>query len=153
MIAHTQTHVGTLVDWDEAMKGDVIPGNCMQTAIASLLDLPLDAVPHFALFGYRWGGAMNLWFRYRGKKMRAYSNNPADIEFYGHWSIEHHALEYAPSDQMMIAIGPSFGGPWMHAVLWKAGELVHDPHPSHRGLAGRPTEFWQITDVGVQEEN
>lgn len=23
-------------------------GNCMQAAIASLLDLPLDAVPHFA---------------------------------------------------------------------------------------------------------
>lgn len=35
-------------------------GDCMRAAIASLLELPLDAVPHFLINGSRWWDVM--WY-------------------------------------------------------------------------------------------
>jgi hypothetical protein len=146
MIAHDQTLFGTDAD-------DATPGNCTQAAIASLLDLPLEQVPHFALFGDEWGNALTAWLRSQGKRLRVYN----DYTAHQAWWREHHvdtvaALNRAPSNQMMLAAGQSHNGPWQHIVLWKAGRLVHDTHPSRLGLDGPPYEYWQITDATTTQE-
>lgn len=147
MIPHIQTHVAGFKTWDDANTGDAIPGNCVQASLASLLDLQLEQVPHFALFGNRWGGALVFWMAERGKRLHVFSDSTADVEYWEYWGVPVHPLNYAPNAQMMIATGPSHTGPWSHVVVWKAGELVHDPHPSQRGLAGPPTELWQVLDA------
>ena len=57
MIAHTQTI------FVNDPRG--IPGDCMRTAVASLLDMPTEAVPHFVLFE-DWFGAFSLWLNGHG---------------------------------------------------------------------------------------
>lgn len=147
MIPVMQTHTPGYGSWEAVRESGQVPGNCVQASLASLLELPLDLVPHIAVFENNWGGALRLWMETRGKRMRVYSDDENTREYFEYWGIEHHPLNMAPSGQMMIATGPSHSGPWSHVVVWKAGELVHDPHPSQRGIAGPPTEFWQVTDA------
>jgi hypothetical protein len=138
MIAHTQTIFG---------NGDAgaTPGNCMQAALASLLDLPLDQVPHFALF-HDWYKAMKLWIDGQGKRLRVFTDSQEVREYWEYVGVPAFPLNLAPNSQMLIATGQSHNGPWLHVVAWKAGQLVHDTHPNRRGLKGSPTEYWQITD-------
>lgn len=138
MIEHTQTIFG---------NGDqgTAPGNCMQAAIASLLDLPLDLVPHFALY-HDWYQAITLWLAGRGKKLRVYAAAGAGRGYWEYLGVECADLDRAPSGQMMLATGASHNGPWEHIVVWKGGRLAHDTHPNRLGLKGAPTEYWQITD-------
>lgn len=142
MLTHEQTIVGT---------GDAAnpPGNCLQAALASLLDLPLAMVPHIALFDSAWGEAVVLWLRARGKLLRTYNDWPDHQLWWAALGIECNALDRAPSGQLMIASGHSPNGPWGHSVLWRADHIVHDPHPGQKGIVGRPYEFWQITDVSA----
>ena len=149
MIALTQTHSAGFATWGEANASTEVPGNCLQTAVASLLELPLDMVPHFAVFGNNWGGALTLWLSGRGARFVAYTDDPDTVAYFDYWSFESRPLGEAPADELLIATGPSWNGPWGHVVLWQAGALVHDPHPSGRGIAGEPFEFWQITPEAV----
>lgn len=139
MIAHTQTIFG---------NGDqgATPGNCMQAALASLLDLPLDQVPHLMLFE-NWQAAAALWLKGRGKQLRIFNNWQSHCTAWEAHGILTAALDRAPSRQMMLAVGHSTNGPWAHIVVWKGGELVHDTHPNRKGLKGAPDEYWQITDA------
>jgi hypothetical protein len=139
MIAINQTIFG---------NGDdgTTPGNCVQAALASLLELPLTAVPHIALFDEFWKVALALWLKVRGKQMQVYTDDISAAWDWAQQGVSAFALDLAPSGQMMIATGQSFSGPWLHVVLWKSGELVHDTHPNRKGLDGSPTEFWHITD-------
>lgn len=138
MIAHTQTIFGN-------GDGGAAPGNCMQAAIASLLDLPLDLVPHFALY-HDWYQAITLWLNGRDKELRIYVGEGEYRACWEYIGVKCADLDRAPSGQMMLASGQSHNGDWQHIVLWKAGELVHDTHPNRKGLKGSPTEYWQITD-------
>lgn len=139
MIAHTQTIFG---------NGDdgATPGNCTQAALASLLDLPLDQVPHIILF-HDWYKATKLFLDGRGKKLRVYVAPGEVRDYWEHIGVEVADLDRAPSGQMMLAMGTSNNGPWLHIVVWKSGELVHDSHPNRTGIKGNPTEYWQITEA------
>lgn len=99
----------------------LIEGNCLQAAVASIYELPLDAVPHFILFGDFWFAAMAKYVESRGL------------------SIE----KVTESSDYVLAFGPSPRGV-RHAVVWKDGKLAHDPHPSRDGLVGEPDEMWHI---------
>lgn len=87
-------------------------GNCLQAAVASLLNLPLASVPHFiehdewlerlVAFGAAWG-----------------------------YRVRHRSPDCGvPSG---IGIGPSPRGV-SHSLVWVGGEVVWDPHPSRDGL-------------------
>jgi hypothetical protein len=52
-----------------AGREDGVPGNCIQAAVASLLDLPIDAVPHFLLWE-QWNVALAEWLTERGYTIR-----------------------------------------------------------------------------------
>ncbi|MHA6764706.1 hypothetical protein [Streptacidiphilus sp. PAMC 29251] len=87
-------------------------GNCLQAAVASLLDLDLDDVPHFAEHD-DWLNRMVDWANARGWKVQ--QRPPAAIVPIG------------------IAYGPSVRGV-THAVVFSFGDQVWDPHPSRAGL-------------------
>lgn len=88
-------------------------GNCLQAAVASLLDLHLDDVPHFAEHD-DWMQRMVAWAKARG------------------WTV--YDRQPNVSVAMGVAYGPSERGV-THAVVVRNGEPVWDPHPSRAGLA------------------
>jgi hypothetical protein len=94
-------------------------GNCLQAAIASMLDLPLDEVPHFVQIDEDTGGNINwwthmvAWLRERG------------------WRVD---TRVEPGE-VYLGGGPSPRGADLHHVaVYRDGELVHDPHPDGTGL-------------------
>lgn len=115
MIAHTQTI------FVNDPRG--IPGDCLRTAVASILDLPTEAVPHFVLFTApgAWFEVLNLWLE--GRELRIQPLNPASVD------RECLALGMSPRDVE-------------HVVVWGPDGMLHDPHPSRAGI--EPRQFWAI---------
>jgi hypothetical protein len=94
-----------------AGNDDGIPGNCLQAAVASLLDLELEAVPHFALHD-DWLERLVAFAADRG--YRVVYASPTEPPDFG------------------LAFGPSVRGV-MHSVTYVDGQ-TWDPHPSRAGL-------------------
>jgi hypothetical protein len=112
-------------------------GNCLQTCLASLLNLPLAEVPHFYdtdetaedqyVNSSKWlaeRGWIKLWV-------------PWD------WLVSNWIA--VPSQGLVIVGGKSPRGDWSHVVIGQIHgtewSLVHDPHPSQTGLDGTPYGF------------
>lgn len=103
-------------------------GNCLQAVIASLLDLPLDAVPHFVQDHVDSDGCKD-WWDSLVEFVRSHGWNP-----YAAVPVSDYP------DQHLFVSGPSprgvgDDGLW-HVVIYRSGEMVHDPHPSREGLRG-----------------
>jgi hypothetical protein len=97
--------------------GEGAGGNCVQASLASILDLPLDAVPHFletADQPSHWELAFMDWLEERGVGY---------IRREGEWIF----------DGYYLASGPSPRGV-SHMVVYRDGSLAHDPHPSRAGI-------------------
>jgi hypothetical protein len=107
-----------------------IPGDCMRTAVASLLDLPTEAVPHFVLYDRDWFTAFTMWLRSRGLTM--------------------HPMAAGNIDRECLAIGMSPRNV-EHVVVWGPEGLIHDPHPSQDGLEAR--QFWAIEPMPTGSES
>lgn len=95
-------------------------GNCFAACLASLLDLPLWMVPPFEdMFGRSdWRERVDVWLArmFRMRLARVEGHDPAALpEFY-------------------IGSGLSPRGV-QHSVIYRAGELAHDPHHSGAGIA------------------
>lgn len=88
-----------------------VPGNCLQAAVASLLDLDLEQVPHFIRH--------DDWLDRLAGFCRAYG-----------YQVRHR--QPAPTTTG-IGVGPSPRGV-KHAVVVIDGQVVWDPHPSRDGL-------------------
>ena len=105
--------------------GDV-RGNCWQAVIASLLDLPLVDVPHFVQIDAD-GGEDFLEHTVRFLTERG-------------WRLRLVPLTQTPTDEPYIQTGMSPRSPASdgtvihHAVVYRNGELLHDPHPDGTGL-------------------
>ena len=106
---------------------DGVPGNCLQAAIASVLDLPLDAVPHFVNFVW-FDPAVELWARGRGLtvKRQGFPEKPAP------------SPEVIP-DRPCLVSGKSERG-FLHTVVGDHGQVVWDPHPSQAGIL----DVWEV---------
>lgn len=92
-------------------------GNCTEAAVASLLGLPLDAVPRFRGAGpeaHDFWDAFKRFFAERGLEV---------VRFNGELIF----------DSLYLASGPSARG-CDHMVVMRDGNLAHDPHPSRAGL-------------------
>lgn len=111
-------------------------GNCFQACLASLLEKPLDAIPHFMApdMVENWREHFELWLFRRGMfsvECRIDGNEP---------------IIQLPHKLHCIVSGPSprFGG--LHAVIGLTNgilspglELVHDPyHTDRRFYDGKP---------------
>jgi hypothetical protein len=96
-----------------------IMGNCWQAAIASLLDLDLDEVPHFVQQHDTMidvEEATRSWAQARGFEM---------VEVSAEW--------LAGSDMPALLYGRSPRNV-AHVVVGRGPLVVHDPHPSRSGL-------------------
>lgn len=98
-------------------------GNCLSAVVASLLDLPLAAVPNFVeidvLGGPNWWWLMREYLRLMGKEQVVFHprNPPAGI-YYTLSGLSKRATDYAQIH---------------HIVIFKDGKLVHDPVPGGDG--------------------
>lgn len=101
------------------------PGNCLQAAVASLLELPLDAVPHFV--------EHEDWLERLAAFCNAHGYQPVM-----RWPDTHVAYG--------MAWGPSERGV-RHAVVWVDGAMAWDPHPSGAGLLS-VTELIAFEELG-----
>lgn len=94
--------------------------NCMEACLATLFDAPLSAIPQLP-FDANWVGAVRTWAKARG---------------YGFVTIavpDETVWRDAFSDGYLICAGQSARGR-LHAVIYKDGELWHDPHPESSGI-------------------
>lgn len=104
-------------------------GNCVAACIATVVGAQLNEVPHFIEAGLELGDADeevssgNAWWAMMlgflaGRGLWAYElDSPADAE---------------PGELVLVA-GPSPRGV-LHQVIYRDGELWHDPHPSREGV-------------------
>lgn len=98
-------------------------GNCLQAAIASLLDLPLDAVPHFVGDDAATDGDLHWWTQWR----RWCADRGLTVR---------DAIEPEPGE-LYLAGGPSPRDPERrsHVAIYRDDELVHDPYQGGAGVA------------------
>ena len=101
------------------------PGNCLQAAVASLLELPLDGVPHFI--------ERDDWLEWFVDFCTARGYRP---------------LQRPPTAHVAygMAWGPSVRGV-RHAVVWVDGAMAWDPHPTRAGLL-KVTELIEFEALG-----
>ncbi len=94
-------------------------GDCFAACLASLLDIPLWMVPPFGqMFGRSdWRIRINVWLgRMFGLMMVR---------------TEGHLVEDLPEFYIANGLG---GRGVHHSVIYRAGTLAHDPHPSRAGI-------------------
>jgi hypothetical protein len=92
-------------------------GNCFSACVASLLELPIEEVPHFGSDD-TWWATFQAWLKPRGLyavlfKVDSDEQRPPGFHVVSGRSPRHDAL---------------------HAVVGKGAEIAHDPHPSRDGL-------------------
>lgn len=128
----------TILDNPTNHSGRWTAGNCYQAAIASVLELTLDDVPHFAMqcgphyedHGPVWWRAATTWAYEQGLELQWLPIKDYRIPRDADWRLS------------AIASGPSPRGTFLHTVVVDSiGELLHDPHPSGAGLAGPPIGY------------
>lgn len=105
-------------------------GDCMRACIASLLELPIADVPHFAQLDA--DGKGDFWFA-----VTAFcrSHGFAFVTVRGQFVWAEDAIYH-------IIAGPSpRGNGTHHAVVGLNGRIHFDPHPSRAGLAGDPADW------------
>lgn len=95
---------------------DKVKGNCLQAALASIFELPLEKVPHFAEMGHTWYEQMWEWLKRFGLMPLCVQKSSGRTVF-----------------GYSIGTGPGPRG-FQHAVVCYNGDMVHDPHPSKAGL-------------------
>lgn len=96
-----------------------VPGDCLRAVVASILDLPLNAVPHFVeLYERRAWPHLREWLRERMINM---------TRLEGH----SHTPDYC------MYVGTSPRDPDInHAIVGINGEFIHDPHPESGMIDG-----------------
>jgi len=139
----------TVVGPADAEKGK--KGNCMQAVFASLLDLPLEQVPHF-IEEEEDGWFETLWnfLKIHGYDYQGYINNPRDVGCWGEDDLMRklqeaegingyfYAVVYSPKyfDAEKYCKGERVN---THAVIVNnKGEIVHDPNPAYKDLEEYP---------------
>lgn len=97
-------------------------GNCLAACLASLLDIPLWMVPPFdQMFGREdWRERIDDWLKRMFQKQRIRTEG-------------HEILNSEKRPEYYIANGPATCGV-CHSVIYRHGQLAHDPHPAKSGL-------------------
>ena len=101
-------------------------GSCFAACLASLLELPIEAVPHEAFLGQPWD-------RHRFDWAARLDDFLEPFGLYAlHFAADPERAAFPGTLHIMTGISPR-GRP--HAVVGKGHEIVHDPHPDKSGLS------------------
>ena len=100
-------------------------GNCLAACFASVLEIPIEKVPNY--IGYEnWFEKFDNFVAEHGYRIFWYKmkkeNEYEDI------------LGFTAKNCYLIACGKSPRGDFDHCVIYKNGEMAHDPHPSNGGI-------------------
>lgn len=107
------------------IHGDGVRGNCLQTALASLIEIEPSKVPSFELMDRtQWKKELIYWLGTQGLAFHQTKTDPMLSDYY-------------------IVVGLSELGN-RHCVVGMEGRLAHDPDPAQKGLS-RAQEFWVIS--------
>lgn len=99
-------------------------GNCVSACVASWLERPLEEVPHFIEYKVEGdpGDTIAWWSMLIGY-----------MAGHGYWPIQLDSVTDGEPDELLFVMGMSPRGV-CHQVLYRDGELWHDPHPSRDGI-------------------
>jgi len=99
-------------------------GNCWAACMASILEMPIDAMPP-VVNGAGWWEAWQVWLHERNLTIYAMpvQDNPAPLGY-------------------TILSGKSPRGDWLHSVVAFNGVVVHDPHPDRSGIVSQ--DEWTV---------
>ena len=126
------------------------PGNCMQAVVASLLELPLDEVPHFLLYGDRWWEMEYNFLMSKGIEMQGYLRNPRRLGHCGKCRLDDlhkyegikglfYAAVYSPGYFTPEEFcKPGYTVPTHAVIIDKDFNIVHDPNPKYAGMKEYP---------------
>lgn len=110
-----------------------INGDCFRAVIASLLELPIEEVPHFIHDGLddpnTWYVRLTEWLRPRGL---AYLEHDVSADGGEGWR-KYFAGQNVNLYHAITGPSPRFKGE-MHCVVGRNGEVVFDPHPEASGV-------------------
>lgn len=122
------------------------PGNCYQACVASILEVPLHEVPHFAALPGEWWTNILTWAHTQG--LIATALYPDDSE-----RIE--GIHAKGTVLGIIAVGPSPRGDYRHSIIVSADpdhRVLHDPHPSRAGITSIDAlEIWWLPDPALAD--
>lgn len=142
MIPVVQTKVVVRNSKDEI----VVNGNCYAAAIASIMELPITEVPNVEVFYHLNNGyyqeVMHTFLESKGwelcsddrykvfhPELHSQLRCPRDRDF-DDWAAD---MRMILEDNYYFVSGPSARGV-SHITIYKAGEMVHDPHPTKDGI-------------------
>lgn len=114
------------VDQEYLHNKDGAVGDCFRACIASILEVPIAAVPHFALLGSRWHRVAEAYLSALGRQLLWETGDPPK----GVWAI--------------VTVQSPRNPDVKHSVIYRDGVLVHDPHPSKAG--GEPVGNYFVLD-------
>ncbi len=106
-----------------------VNGSCFRTCLASILEVEIDSIPAFEDMGQNWHQSFFDFLE----------EHNLEFDGTGRFNSEFHKdlfSKYEGIDGYVIVGGKS-PREWVvrgHAVLYKEGNMVHDPHPSGEGL-------------------
>ncbi len=104
-----------------------VNGNCLAACLASLLEIPLDIIPKFEDMMVKnsedWFEAFTDWLDRLGFTILTWESDTWLPGYY-------------------LASGMSERGN-NHIVIYKGGELAHDPHPSRTGIK-KINQVWAL---------
>lgn len=122
-----------------------IYGDCHRAALASILEMPIEDVPHFCdpvAYGDEWALAERAWLQSLGFTpiVLVYETDDLDAVLYSTAQLN--------PDTYAILGGKSRNGTG-HSVVICNGEIVHDPSPVNSGIVApmKDGRFW-ITFFG-----
>lgn len=104
-------------------KGD---GDCHRAAVASILDLTIEQVPHFNRFGNDWFGVFYNFMRTCGWEFSGTCGINADRGLKVEDSIEGYFLASVPS--------LTFKDVFHSIIIDLKGICIHDPNPNKKWL-------------------
>lgn len=117
-------------------------GDCLRACVASILELPIEAVPNFAADDSYTSGAIKFVEARGGIVLR--------VDFTGD-GYDYHQYFSCPNQPAIICGKSPRSTPEKrksHAVVGRANgwgfRIDHDPHPSRAGLAGEPESLLWI---------
>lgn len=113
--------------------GGPIPGDCWRTAIACLLELERDDVPHFIHLYAEDENPTRWWHEtvtFVESTMPDYTLKLVNPDF---------PIYEEDAFDRVVLTGASPRGDWLHAVVADShtGNLVHDPHPDGTGVLSK----------------
>ena len=137
--------------------------NCLQACLASILELPLDAVPDFVNGydgdGHEWLDRCYAWLRERGWECQAFKPTlqdaaavPDDMHFPWDrvtWWPEGYSIAQGVSRPGMPCAISAAERTVEHVCVALDGKVVHDPFPGGTGLA-EVCCYWRFARLGVR---